>query len=160
MRNWLVWRRLSYTFKTSSGLSPRTQKPAPTHCCTSWCDTTYPSPTWPLPRNTSLTVMSLDPKSGGGLDRASSSDALGSRFEPRSVYKRGFFTTPMPKGFRWARQTPNLMNSSKGAGLTKKLVLMSLGAKLRNFDFSNSLLFIYKHCLLSYDFYIFDDGFF
>ena len=82
MRNWLVWRRLSYTFKISSGLSPRTQKPALTHCCTSWCDTTYPSPTWPLPRNTSLTVMSLAPKSGGGVDRASSFDALGSSPAP------------------------------------------------------------------------------
>ena len=53
-----------------------------------------------------------------GVDRASSSDARGSRFEPRSAFKWGFFT-PMPKGFPRARQTPNLMNWSKGAGLTK-----------------------------------------
>ena len=37
------------------------------------------------------------PRSGGGVDRASSSDALGSEFEPRSVYKYGIFTL-MPSG--------------------------------------------------------------
>ena len=36
-------------------------------------------------------------RSGGGVDRASSSDALVSEFEPRSLYKHGFFT-PMPSG--------------------------------------------------------------
>ena len=37
------------------------------------------------------------PRSGGGVDRVSSSDALGSKFEPRSVYKYGFFSLK-PKG--------------------------------------------------------------
>ena len=42
-------------------------------------------------------LVGYDPKSGGGVDRESSSDALGSRFEPRSLYKYGFFS-PKPKG--------------------------------------------------------------
>ena len=38
-----------------------------------------------------------NPRLGGGVDRKSSSVALGSRFKPHSVYKYGFFSRK-PKG--------------------------------------------------------------
>ena len=44
------------------------------------------------------------PRWGGGVDRASSSVALGSEFESHSVYKYVFFTT-VPNGFLW-QSTP------------------------------------------------------
>ena len=37
------------------------------------------------------------PRSGSGVDKAPSFDALCSRFEPHSVYKYGFFSAK-PKG--------------------------------------------------------------
>ena len=44
-------------------------------------------------------ALRSNPRSGGGVDRASSYDALGSRFEPHSLYKDDLFS-PKPKGSR------------------------------------------------------------
>ena len=65
--------------------------------------------------------MVFDPKSGGGVDRTPSANALGSQFEPRFFYKYIYSTpiTPIPRGLHTRQpSTPQTREFENGSGLT------------------------------------------